>query len=862
MIGVVRVVGSSQHYSRFACALAWFNFLIYPQRQRRLKERIHSGMRTGINTECNTRSVMLAECKPTNRQFLEAGDQPPNQTENEGQDRVVPERLNKVGSIFHMISVSFVRRCVLALLFTAGCGTFQVNALQDSRPAAASRPTDQGWPRSYTDGTATLVLYQPQVDDWAGFATLNARFAAELIPSKGAQPQWGVVTVEAQTRVDLKSRTVAFSNWKITGMRYAGAQNRSQLTGWQNLTRKLLPQYPTVVAIERILSYMDKGKLKVGETAVRLEPPPILVSTQPAFLVIIDGPPIAVDLENTKLQKIVNTNWDLFLDKEAKRYYLRKDRSWLSAKQLTGQWTPVTNLPKSFAGFPDNALYKDIRQAAAHPEKDVTRSVVFVVDKPQELIVIAGEPSLQQIPGTHLMWVNNTESDLFFQKDTQKFFFLSSGRWFSTSGLKAGAWSIASNSLPDDFKKIPPHHPRGRVLASVPGTPEANEALLAAAIPQKATISRHSVTAKAEYVGNPEFEAIPGTRISYARNTPNDILKIAQHYFMCLRGVWFMSSAANGPWMPADSIPTEIYTIPPSSPKYNLTFVRVYNSTAKTITYGYTAGYLGAYIAHGVPMWGTGYTYSSYASGINSPHPVYWTCPNYTYGSSAWYNPATGIYLRGSAFYGPYGGYARAAVYNPATSQYQWGSSAWAGYGAAALGGFYDAEAGGWAEPNNASDIYQSWRQSLVEPENESARTGSQPDSHAMAAVSAPQTSRGGMPIGVLASQNAAANGNADVYAGKDGNVYRREASGQWDRNNGQSWQAMQQTAWNETVQSLPPAEAQPAVVQSSLNHDAAARAQGNLDAQQSESMRKNKNWTAGGWVEPLSTGWSARYSW
>ena len=38
---------------------------------------------------------------------------------------------------------------------------------------------------------------------------------------------------------------------------------------------------------------------------------------------IIDGQPIPLDIEGTDLQKLVNTNWDLFLDKKAGRYYLR-----------------------------------------------------------------------------------------------------------------------------------------------------------------------------------------------------------------------------------------------------------------------------------------------------------------------------------------------------------------------------------------------------------------------------------------------------------------------------------------------------------------------------------------------------------
>ena len=63
------------------------------------------------------------------------------------------------------------------------------------------------------------------------------------------------------------------------------------------------------------------------------------------------------------------------------------------------------------------------------------------------------------------------------------------GRWFSAPDF-AGPWTFATPTLPADFQKIPLEHPRSRVLASVPGTDEANEAILVAQIPQTARVNK------------------------------------------------------------------------------------------------------------------------------------------------------------------------------------------------------------------------------------------------------------------------------------------------------------------------------------------------------------------------------------
>lgn len=747
-------------------------------------------------------------------------------------------------------------------------------AQSGTKPSTGALPADPGWPRQYSDGTAKLVLYQPQVDDWTGFEKLTARLAAALTPAKGAQPAWGVLSVESDTVVDLASRTVAFVNFRVAGVSYPSAKDDAEAKHLEALTLKLLPQYPTTVALERVLAYMDDRQVKARQTAILLDAPPILVSQQPAVLVIIDGEPILVDVENTNLQKVVNTNWDLFFEKKGNRFYLRDDSSWLSAKGLAEAWMPVSELPKDFDKLPATDLYKDIRDAVANPQKPTTAKLVLVVHQPSELIVIAGEPQFQPVAGTHLMWVINTECDLFFDIDTRQFYFLTSGRWFRTSELKSGVWTPATTSLPPDFKRIPPDHPGAHVLAAVPGTRQAQDAIVNASIPQTATIARNSLRADVKWVGEPRFEPVAGTGVSFGSNTPNDVFLFENRYYLCLQGVWFVSTSANGPWTAADKIPQEIYTIPPSSSKYQVTYVTIENSTLDTVTYSYTGGYMGMYVGYGVAVWGTGYYYPPYYATGFYPYAVYWPCPYYTYGSSAWYNPATGNYGRGSAVYGPYGGYARAAAYNPATGAYTWGRTAWGSYGAAASGGFYNPTTGGWGGSYHASNGYQSWGQSVVGRGNQWVRTGSYAGKRGT--IAGMETSAGGKAVAARGGRGqgfAGRSAGGDFYAGRDGNVYKRDQSGQWYRNSGGSWESVNrptpaanqearaggsQSAGSRTEGSVG-AGANRQAVQSGLERDASARSWGSYSAQRSESARQSSGWTGSPWIASRSSGWTVR---
>ena len=76
-------------------------------------------------------------------------------------------------------------------------------------------------------------------------------------------------------------------------------------------------------------------------------------------------------------------------------------------------------------------------------------------------------------------------------------------------------------------------------------------------------------------------------------------------------------------------MPAEIYAIPPSSPLYYATYVRIYDATPTTVTVGYLPGYMGTYVADGTVVYGTGYAYAPYIG------TTVWYGPPVTYGYAA-----------------------------------------------------------------------------------------------------------------------------------------------------------------------------------------------------------------------------------
>ena len=283
------------------------------------------------------------------------------------------------------------------------------------------------------------------------------------------KPAFGTIKLEADTKVSVTERLVSFQQLKIAEANFQTLQ-KEQVREIVAEIDKAIPDDERVIALDRVLANLDKSQIVPRNVdGIKADPPTIFFSTTPALIVNLDGEPIWSPIKDNNLEFAVNTNWDLFQHRPTGTYYLRQNDKWLKATDVKGPWSAAGTLPDSFKKLPDDDNWKDVK--ANLPGTPIPKSAVpkvFVSVQPAELILLAGQPSYVPVKGTELMWVSNTESDVFRMGTTGAIYYLVAGRWFSSQGF-TGAWTFATPTLPADFRKIPPEHERSRVLASVPG---------------------------------------------------------------------------------------------------------------------------------------------------------------------------------------------------------------------------------------------------------------------------------------------------------------------------------------------------------------------------------------------------------
>ena len=699
-----------------------------------------------------------------------------------------------------LLSTSLLR-CMIVI------GTLVASSIQATPPkstAGSDQPNDPGWPRErYQNGTR-LTIYQPQVDDWKDFKELTWRMAVSLTPKSGKEVV-GVVEMKGSTEVDNVAKIVNITNFQVTGTYFPSLDQATKEKTEQSF-KTLIP--PTVsISLHRVIASVPKHEAPTG-VQLNNDPPKIFVGYRPSILLSIDGEPVLSEIPNTNLKYVVNTQWPLFFDKGNSAYYVAVGQQWLTSNTLEGQWSATNKLPTDMSKVKQDKQWSALTKLIPPPAKaSGVTPVVFYSDKPAEVILLDGQPVYAQIPGTQLTYATNTDSVVFVYTPTQQFYYLTAGRWFSATDLQ-GPWTYATSSLPADFGKIPASSPASAILASVPGTDEAKDAVLLAQVPTTMTIkpSEAQAKVKVEYGGEPKFEPIKGTSMEYATNTQDKVIELEGTYYLCLQGVWFMAPTPTGQWTTCMSVPQEIYTIPSSSPVYNVTYVTQAANPDGTATASYTAGYLGGFIlgatTGAIVANGSGYWWPPYAyGGYYYPYAATY-CGGYYYGgygyhyATPYYNSATGAYGWKQTAYGPYGSATRGAAYNPYTGTYARGASVSTPYGSRSAAQAYNPYTGTYAQTRQGSNPNAQWGSSYVSRGNQSATMGHY--STANGTVAGISGSEGGKAAGASTARGTTAVGktaSGNMYAGHDGNVYK---------NTGNGWQKYDNGSWNSVNKPQP----------------------------------------------------------
>ena len=369
--------------------------------------------------------------------------------------------------------------CLLAVA-AIGTALAQAPAAPAAGQVAPAQVTGDRWPKTADLEGATYTVYQPQLDSWDTY-NLVGHVAVSVLPPGNQAPVYGVLRLTAKTNVDRLARTVYFTDTTVQSAVFPAAPSWAE--SYQRAFQALFVKGPFTVALDRMEAALAvlNAQHQAKSVPVQNPVPQFVFSTTPAVLVTIDGDPAWRPVAGTPYERVLNARPLLLRDMSGSIYFHLFD-GFLKAPGLAGPWTAAGTVPADLAkaaaelgasgavdlmeGPPDEKTGKKPSLASGAPG-------VIVVTKPTELVVTDGAPDWVGLDGTSLLYVRNTDANVFADMTTSRNYVLVSGRWFASNGLN-GPWAyVAPKDLPPGFKEIPDDSPKENVKASLPGTTQA-----------------------------------------------------------------------------------------------------------------------------------------------------------------------------------------------------------------------------------------------------------------------------------------------------------------------------------------------------------------------------------------------------
>ena len=515
------------------------------------------------------------------------------------------------------MKVSFFYSAILMLFFC--------QALNAQKP---------NWPKqiSLSKTGGIITIYQPQPDELNGNVLKGM---AAISGKENAQDDlsFGALFFEASLITDKVSHMATLESLTITKVKINGLDDQEKTKKLIALIQTEAPKWKSEISLDQLVSTINEGNHNAE--MYNNTPPVIIYTIKPTTLVILDGEPKITNDKNLDADRVINSPYLIF--KEDNQWNLYVGGTWYKSISVKAGWVPANGLSKKVQSINDQIKKQEKEN---NDNKDVTASPqitdILVSTVPAEIIQSNGSPVYKNIDSTSLQYVSNSTNDIIKTSDGQ-IYILITGRWFKSASLN-GPWTFNEpDKMPADFAKIPKGSEKDGVLASISGTPEAEDAIIDAEIPQTAKVKRSDATVKVDYDGDPKFAAIEGCTLQLAANSSLTVIKENSTKFFALdNGIWFISTSAKGPWKLADIRPAGLEKISAKSAAYNAKFVYIYASDADYVTVGYTGGYLGNYVqGDPVVVYGTGYYYAPWYGTVYYPRPCTWG-----YGFS--YNPWTG----------------------------------------------------------------------------------------------------------------------------------------------------------------------------------------------------------------------------
>ena len=508
-----------------------------------------------------------------------------------------------------------------------------ITALLFSMVLPITATAQNEWPKTITTQDGQLIkVYQWQPESFSN-GTLEANAAISVAENRKGEPAFGMIWLTASTNNN--GQQVIIRSVEVNAIKLPDETDENKLAALQTSIANGMSDQNFSIPVSEINNALQTNKEQEKISGnLNNNPPKIMYSDKPSLLVVIDGAPRLQQNSKWGVETVINTPF-IIVKNNNKKFYLYGGKHWYAAPSATGPYAITTTIPANLEKIQSEIIQANKDNKVQQEENDYTISNIIVSTEPAELLQSNGEPNFTPVQQTNLLYVKNSNNDIFMDVSSQQYYVLLSGRWYKSQTL-SGKWNyVASDKLPADFEKIPEGSPKDNVLASVAGTIAAKDAVMNAQVPQTAKVDRKNANADIQYDGNPQFDDIDGTDMAYAVNTPDYVLRWRGAYYAVDNGVWFQSYSANGPWVVSADRPYVVSLIPPRYPVYAMKYVYIYDVTPDYIYMGYTPGYLNTFVYGPTVVYGTGYHYRPW-------YGSYYYARPYTWGFNMHYNPWTG----------------------------------------------------------------------------------------------------------------------------------------------------------------------------------------------------------------------------
>ena len=344
------------------------------------------------------------------------------------------------------------------------------------------------------------------------------------------------------------------------------------------------------------------------------------------------------------MMRVINTRALVVLDQSSGKYFFYMGDRWMESSSVKGPWTQAANPPASLEQVKKAAVEQKEADLLNDPNSSLMQELskgnvpkVYVATHPAELIQTSGTPQLQPVSGTQLLYVNNTADNIFvntygpellcphlrtlvslaFPERTVELYFTQE----PASGLRPDSRGSSEGNSPSIRLR---HTSSSRGRNCKRHSSDCNRQ-------SRSGAADHSVRRNAGVQADRRHASSVRAQQPDSRDPSRP-----EFYYAVQNGIWFVATSPQGPWVVAARVPAVIYTIPPSSPLYYVTYVRIYGSTPDVVYVGYTPGYLGSYYSDdGVVVYGTGYYYPGWTGSV-------WYGPPVTYGFGWCWGPGFG----------------------------------------------------------------------------------------------------------------------------------------------------------------------------------------------------------------------------